>query len=227
LRQLALDPARYEGQSLTITGQFAGRNLLGDLPQAPRSSRSDFVIRGAGGAVWVSGIEPRGRGWRLNPSLKLDTDQWLRVQGVVRHGEGLVWIEAKTLERASAETTAPEPQEQAPAVLPPPEPEVLFTLPSADETDVPPGTTVRIQTSRDLDPDTFEKHIVVTYVGQQAGALPLPFKATFDRANRVLELKFDQPLERFRTVKVELLEGIKGTDGQSLKPFTLTFSVGG
>ena len=47
------------------------------------------------------------------------------------------------------------------------------------------------------------------------------------RASRVLELKFTKPLERFRTIHVELGEGILGTDKQPLKPWTLSFDVGG
>ena len=43
----------------------------------------------------------------------------------------------------------------------------------------------------------------------------------------MLELKFTKPLEQFRTLKVELLEGILGTDQQPLKPWTLTFVLGG
>jgi hypothetical protein len=43
----------------------------------------------------------------------------------------------------------------------------------------------------------------------------------------VLELKFSKPLERFRTLNIDLLEGIVGTDGQPLKPWTLTFMLGG
>ena len=43
----------------------------------------------------------------------------------------------------------------------------------------------------------------------------------------MLELKFTKPLERFRTLQVDLLEGILGTDGQPLKPWTLTFALGG
>jgi hypothetical protein len=49
----------------------------------------------------------------------------------------------------------------------------------------------------------------------------------YDSGLRVLEIAFAQPLQRFRTVRVELLEGITGTDGAPLKPWTLTFSVGG
>jgi hypothetical protein len=225
LRQLALDPERYEGQAVTVRGQFSGRNLLGDLAQAPRISRTDFVVRNAGGAVWVSGLAPKGKGWQLDPGSKLDTEQWLQVDGVAHHGGGLVWVQAKSVSQTKADEE-PDVEPAAPAPPAPP-PEVVFSLPAQDDTDVPPATTVRIQTSRDLDPETFERHVAVTYLGQPPGAPGIPVKASFDRTNRVLMLAFPQPLERFRTVKVELLEGIKGTDGQPLKQFTLTFSVGG
>ncbi len=227
LRQLSLDPDRYDGQPVSVRGQFSGRNLFGDLPQAPRVSRTDFVIRNAGGAVWVSGVAARGKGWQLSPDSKLDTEQWLQVDGIARHGNGLVWIDAKAVSQSKADAADTEAPPDAPVALPPPPPEVVFSLPAQDDTDVAARTSVRIQTSRDLDPESVEKHILVTYLGQPAGAPTIPFKAAFDRSSRVLELKFDQPFERFRTVKVELLEGIKGTDGQPLKPFTLTFSVGG
>jgi hypothetical protein len=227
LRLLSLDPARYDGQQVTLSGQFAGRNILGDLPQAPRISRTDFVLRNAGGAAWVSGVAPKGRGWALDPESKLDTDQWLQVEGIVRHGNGLVWIQAKTVVQTKADAAPAEAQTPALTVLAAPPPEVIFTLPAQDDTDVPPTSAVRIQTSRDLDPASFDKRITAGYVGQAPGSSPLVFKASFDRGNRVLELTFGQPFERFRTVKVELLDGIKGTDGQAMKPFTLTFSVGG
>ena len=44
---------------------------------------------------------------------------------------------------------------------------------------------------------------------------------------RVMEITFDPPLERFRLVEVRLKDGIVGTDGASLKPWTLTFTTGG
>jgi len=43
----------------------------------------------------------------------------------------------------------------------------------------------------------------------------------------VLEIRFNAPLERFRTVRVELLDGIASIDGLTLGAWTLTFSVGG
>ena len=56
---------------------------------------------------------------------------------------------------------------------------------------------------------------------------PAAFTFVYSPANRVLELKFTKPLERFRTMKVELANGIVGTDGQPLKAWTLTFMLGG
>ena len=41
-------------QRVTITGQYSGRNLTGDLPDAPARSRYDFVLRSADAAIWVS-----------------------------------------------------------------------------------------------------------------------------------------------------------------------------
>jgi hypothetical protein len=40
-------------------------------------------------------------------------------------------------------------------------------------------------------------------------------------------LKLSKPLEAFRTVKIELLDGVKTFDGAPLKPWSVTFSVGG
>jgi hypothetical protein len=66
--------------------------------------------------------------------------------------------------------------------------------------------------------------IRVTYVGQEG---TLDFKTAYDGANRAIVISFPKPLEAYRTVRVELLDGIKGFDGAPVKPWTLTFSVGG
>src|SRR5262249_46449717 len=110
-----------------------------------------------------------------------------------------------------------------------PPPEVIFSAPTDDETDVGQGTTVRVQFSRDLDPATIRGHIRVHYVETPNGepAPPAAFTTQYHGANRVLEIKLTKPPERFRTVKVDLPDGILGTDAQPLKPWTLTFSVGG
>src|SRR5216684_276069 len=50
IRNIVLYPSRYLDQKVTITGQFGGRNLLGDLPDSPAQSRYDFVLRSADAA---------------------------------------------------------------------------------------------------------------------------------------------------------------------------------
>jgi len=226
LRQLSLQPRRYEGEIVTVAGQFGGRNLFGDLAQSPRAGRVEFVLRAAGGAIWVVGVPPRGRGWELRADARVDTAQWLEVTGRVRAANGLVWLEATKVERTTAKAQEDAPPAPVAPAAPPQLPEVIFSLPSDEDTDVPPATPVRIQVSRDLDPGTLEGHIAVSYLGRPAGDPPIPFKASFDRTQRVLQLVFPKPFESFTTVKVELLEGIKGTDGQPMKPWALTFSTG-
>jgi len=109
---------------------------------------------------------------------------------------------------------------------------VIFSAPTDDETDVTLNTTVRIQFSRDLDQKTLKDHIRPHYLQAQSverGEPDTPaveFNYTYIAATRVIELKFTKPLERFRTLKIDL-DGILGTDGQPLKPWTLTFALGG
>ena len=53
------------------------------------------------------------------------------------------------------------------------------------------------------------------------------FTTQYVAATRVLELKFTKPLERFRTIHVDLTDEILGTDKQALQPWTLSFDTGG
>ncbi len=226
VRAVALDPARYEGRRVTLVGRFRGANLYGDLPAAPGRGRWDFVLQTADAAVWVTGLRPRGRGFDLNPQARVDTGHWVRVTGVVRHADGLVWLEGQTIERTdepAAVTEAPP----APAPVPARPPAVIFSAPVQDDTDVPPATDVRVQFSRDMDPASFEGRVRVSYLAGEPDAPPPPtFTVIYRPGPRVLEIRFARPLERFRTVRVELAEGIRSNDGLPLAPWTLTFTVG-
>lgn len=236
IRSIVLFPTRYIDQRVTVTGQFAGRNLFGDLPDAPGKSQYDFVLRTTDAAIWVTGMRPKGKDFDLALDRRLDAGRWLEVAGVVRQGRGLEWIqgEAGTLKLGRPPTepteTASEPVARVPAAPPP---EVIFSAPTDGETDVPIGTAVRIQLSRDIDPKTLKGNIHVSYAAQEAVERGEPtspatsFTPTWGQANRMLELKFDKPFDRFRTVKIELTGDILGTDGQHLKPWTLTFGTGG
>jgi hypothetical protein len=238
IRAIVLNPSRYLDQKVTITGQYSGRNLLGDLPDAPAKSRYDFVLRSADAALWVANMRPKmkdanGKDIELALDARIDTSRWLNVRGTVRQVRGLLLLDADagslTLARPPTETP-----EEPPILVPAgPPPEVIFSAPTQDETDVSMGTTVRIQLSRDIDPATLRGKIRVRYLEAQSVERGEPvtpgaeFTSQYSGANRVVELRFAKPLERFRTVKIDLLEGILGTDGQPLKPWTLTFSVGG
>jgi hypothetical protein len=225
VRALALEPWRWDGQKVTVIGNFRGRNLFGDLPGAPGESRYDFVIRGAEGAIWVTGQRPRGRGFDLDIDRRFDTDKWLEVTGVVAHDRGLVRLQATQLALTTAPAVAETAEEEA-APPPPPAPlEVVFSSPTTDEIDVSETAVVRIQFSRGLDPKTVDGAVRVSYVG--GNATPPPFETTYDAANRALALRFAQPLERFRTVRVEVLDSLRAFDGGVATSWALTFTVGG
>ena len=233
IRAMVLYPSRYLEQKVTIVGQFAGRNLLGDLPDAPARSRYDFVLRSVDAAIWVTNIQPRGRDFDLALDARIDTGRWLEVTGTLQQGRGLQWLEAQPgslkLAKPPAETTSAEPQIRVPAAPPP---EVVFSAPTQDETDVLVSANVRIQFSRDIDPATLKGRLRAQYIGSALPAggeppLKLEFATEYRPATRVLEIRFSQPIERFRTVQIDLLEGVLGTDQQPLAPWTLKFMTGG
>jgi hypothetical protein len=227
LRALALEPWRFEGQKVTVIGQFRGRNLLGDVPASPAKGRYDFVIRSADGAVWVTGLRPRARDFELSVDARVDTGRWVQVSGTVARERGLVMIEGTTFAEAKA-PEAPDTSEEPSAPAVPTLPvEVVFSSPTADETDVAAASVVRVQFSRGLNPATLDGQIRVSYLGAAPGSAPPQFETSYDAANRAVVLKFAQPLEAFRTVRVEFLEGLRGFDGSPFTPWTLTFSVGG
>jgi Bacterial Ig-like domain len=224
VRNVALDPDRYLDQEVTLVGRFRGRNLYGDLPDAPGRSRWDFVLQSADAAIWVTGRRPRGDGFDLNIDNRVDTGRWLEVSGVVKADRGLVRIEATALRaaQAPAQTALPEALVRVPVAVPPPE--VVFSAPTDGETDVEPAAHIRVQFSRDLKADSVKGQVAVAYVGVPQP--PPQFTTTYDRGRRMLEIRFAAPLEPFRTVQVTLGNGITATDGQPLNPWKLTFSVG-
>ena len=226
IRNIVLFPSRYLDQKVTVIGQFGGRNLLGDLPDAPAQSRWDFVVRSADAAIWVTNLRPRGKDFELALDARIDTGRWVEVSGTLQQGRGLQWLNA---DGGSIKiTTAPKdtPEQPAIRVAAAPPPEVVFSAPTGDETDVAPTTSVRIQFSRDMDPSTFRGRIRVAYAATPADAPTLPLTTTYLPGTRVLEVKFPQRLDRLAKVVVQLQDGIMGTDKQPLAPWTLTFDTG-
>lgn len=230
LRALALAPERYLGKGVTVTGRFRGANLLADLPSgAGTKGRWDFVLQSADAAIWVSGVRPRGRGFDLDVNSRMDAGHWLKVAGTLRRDGALPWVEATSI----SEATAPTETVAEVFVPPPPQPapEVVFSTPTAGETDADRAAPIKIQFSRDMDGRTFTGRVRVSYSGPaapDAPASPPAFTIRYLDGARGLEIKLAAPLDRFRTVKVELLDGIlSNVDNRPLAPYTLTFTTGG
>ncbi|BCS32871.1 hypothetical protein TBR22_A20950 [Luteitalea sp. TBR-22] len=233
VRALALEPARFEGQSVTVSGRFRGRNLFGDQPAAPARSKFDFVIQLADASVWVVGRRPKGPGFDLNVEARVDTGRWLEIQGDLRTAKGLVYIEAISIRTTQAVTDAAPAETVTEVAPPPPAPQVVFSTPTANEIDVPADARVRIQFSRDMTAESFKGNVQAAYDPKEAAergvpqTQPPPFVANYDQGRRMLELKFSGPFDRFRTVIIRLAPGIVAFDNQPLAPYELRFTVGG
>jgi hypothetical protein len=230
IRALALAPEKYVGKGVTVTGRFRGANLFADLPSAAGTKgRWDFVLQSADAAIWVTGVRPRGKGFDLDINARMDAGRWLQIAGTLRREGALPFVEATSV----AEGKAPN-ETAVEVVLPPPPPQqppaVVFSAPTADETDAERAFPIRIQFSRDMDPKSFVNHIRVSYVGAAPGGAPAIPQMTvrYIEGNRALEIKPAAPLDRFRTVKVELLDGIvSNIDNMPLAPWSMTFTTGG
>jgi len=228
LRALALEPWKFAGQTVTVTGNFRGRNLFGDLPDAPGKGRYDFIVRGGEGSVWVTGTRPRGSGFDFDVDRRIDSNRWLEITGPLVHDRGLVRIEATKIALAKAPALTESDHEDGPVSAAPLKPaEVVFNSPAEGETDITPTSSVRIQFSKGLTEASLAGRIRASYLGAPSSSEGPSIKTTYDGANRAIEIKFDKPLEPLRTVKIEILEGVTAFDRAPLAPWTLTFTVGG
>lgn len=228
LRAIALDPARYAGRQVTISGRFRGRNLFGDQPVSPGRSPHEYVLRVADASIWVSGLRPRGRGFTLDADSRRDTREWVRVSGVVRHEPPVVWIEGKIIDLTKPDADTP-PAESPVAPPPGPAPEIVFSAPLDGESDVATDVVLRVQFSRDIAPDSLKDQVAVAYGlradGSTPGAAPAA-NITYRAANRSIEIRFAAPLAPFTTVIVAFGNAIKATDGVAMKPSRISFQTG-
>ena len=230
IRALALAPDQYVGKGVTVTGRFRGANLFADLPQsAGTKGRWDFVLQSADAAIWITGIRPRGRGFDLDVNSRMDSGRWLTVAGTLRRTGPLPYVEATSIVegKAPTETTV---EIAVPPPPPEPPPQIVFSAPTQGETDAERGAPIRIQFSRDMDPKSFTNRVRLSYTGNAAPDAPAPPAITvrYVEGNRALEIRPAAPLDRYRTVKIDLLEGIvSNIDNMPLAPFALTFTTGG
>ena len=227
IQAITLEPSRYLDRPVTVIGRFRGRNLYGDLPEAPRTSQYDFVLQSGNAAVWVVDKEPRGDGFKLDVMARVDTGRWLQVTGLVTGDEQLVEITATELEQVE------RPARLAPTLVtedlrgPGPSPAVIFSTPTPDDTAVATDVLIRLQFSRDMDDESFEGNVEVDYLGAPVDDEPLEFAVEYRGRNRVLSVTLEEPLRQYATLTVALGDGILAADGATLVPYALSFSTGG
>ena len=192
--------------SVKVSGRFRGRNLHADLASPiPTPTKYDFILQSVDASIWISGLRPRGRGFELDPSARVDTGRWLQVTGTMRRDGSHTWIEAREIEQTTAPEETPVEVELPPTPKEPP-PAVVFSAPVAADIEVDLRTIVRVQFSRDMDARSFKDRIRITYVpalvdGKPVAPPPPPVWAfAYNVGNRGIELKFAKPLERLQTV---------------------------
>jgi hypothetical protein len=127
IRSIVLSPSRYLDQKVAITGQFSGRNLLGEMPDAPAKSRYDFVLRSTDAAIWITNMRPRlkdaaGKDIELGLDARIDTGRWLSVRGTVQQVRGMLVLDAEAgslaFGKAPTETRTEEEPVRVPAGRP-------------------------------------------------------------------------------------------------------------
>jgi hypothetical protein len=96
------DPQSFEGQDITIVGYYRGWDLLHKTNVAPPVTRSDWVVKDATGAIYVSAASPATVPEGLRPSSLEDTGIILEVRGVIHITEqGQPYIEATSIDYPS------------------------------------------------------------------------------------------------------------------------------
>ena len=128
-----------------------------------------------------------------------------------------VWIAGESMRLTTAPTDAPVEVAQPPHVIEPP-PSVIFSAPLADETDFPvsgprPDPVLARHERRRRSRATCASATPAPNAPPTAAA---GVNRHLQRRNRSLEIRFKEPLERFQTVTIDLLEGIAAIDGQPL-----------
>lgn len=227
MRALAMAPEKFDGKPITLRGRFRGRNLAGDMPTWPKQSEHDFVLQAADGAVWVTGVRPRGKGFELDTQARRDLGRWLEVKGTVTVVNGLPMIRATAVAQSTPDDEAAVTADAPPTAPPLPPPSISFSIPANDETAVSPDTLVRIQFSRDMKAESFEGRVKVAAVVNGVATPTSAMTLNYRPGTLSIELKFDAALPRFATVTIDFLQGIVSPDGTPFAPAKLTFYTGG
>lgn len=95
----------WEGKEVTIIGYYRGWDLLRETNQVPPVTRSDWVIKDQGGAIYVQAksTEMKGQekigGRELQPNSKESVNHVVKLTGTVRMtSQKQAYIEPKSME---------------------------------------------------------------------------------------------------------------------------------
>lgn len=93
------NPARYDGQAVTIVGYYRGWDLLHEAESGPPVTRSDWVVKDETGAIYVQANNAPVTGQMPNPGDPAGTNRVVRVSGAVRlTAAGQPYIEPASVE---------------------------------------------------------------------------------------------------------------------------------
>ena len=222
LRELMGNPEPYFDRLVSVIGKFRGDNVYADLPMRTKKTPRDFIIKVADVAIWVTGRRPRGEDFELNPERRRDTGKWLKVTGVPWTEGGVVYLRARKIEmvpepedpelepRSIEEERQALEQDESP-------PDVVFTMPLAGERGVPLEGDFRIQFSKDMNRDSFDRNVDLLYADEDGDGNPFPdMQISYDAPSRSLIVSPGESLLPGKEIHLILYQGIRDTNGLPL-----------
>jgi hypothetical protein len=221
LRDLVKDPSRYLGKQITVLGKFRGSNLYGDLSIREKRTPRDFIIKVGEAAIWVTGRRPAGKGFRLDPSKRRDTGEWLHVIGEPWESGGTVYLKAAKIELAEdpGDPDLEPVKVRAAEKEAGPPPEVTFTLPIGGDRSIPLDSQFQVQFSKDMKGESFHRNVDLLYADDDGIGNPFPsLEVTYDGPSRTLTVKPNQTLAPEKEIRLILYDSIEDLEGQKLPP---------
>jgi Bacterial Ig-like domain len=214
LEDLVYSGGKADGRTVKVVGQFRGSNLHGDLPPVSRLSESDWVIKDAFYAVWVTGHGPAGDGFELDAQALEDQENWVEVVGRPESKGGITYLKAQRI----ALTDVPQgtaarstPSRNALAAIPP---AVVFTLPVNGEEGAPSDVRLVVQFNKSMDERSFAGRVRLRLADTPADTEDV--RLAYDESKHALVVEPARALPPGRELVLELMDGIIDVHGLAL-----------